>query len=314
MRRKVLLLGATGQLGCAVRRLHAKAGEPFDLLAPGREALDLAAPESVEPALRALAFDTLVNCAAWTRVDDAEDNLKAALAVNAHAVGALARACAAKRARLVHVGTDYVFGGDPEIDRPLGEDAPAAPVNAYGRSKEMGERLARAESDDVVIVRVAALFGTAGAPRPGRSGPAPECIGRKTGGGSAGNFVETVLRAARTKGTLRVVDDQTVSPTAAADAARAVLRMLTEGCPPGLYHAVDTGQATWFELAREVVRRARIDASVTPCASAQYPTRAVRPRYSALDNAKISAAFGPLPPWQEALERYLRERRRRDGL
>ena len=290
MRRTVLLLGATGQLGHDVRRLHAARGAPFELRPLARDALDLAAPLVVERRLRALDFDALVNCAAWTRVDEAEDDPGSAFAVNARAVQAMARACAAKRARLVHVSTDYVFGGDAARDRPLGEDDPTAPVNVYGRSKAAGEAMARSESADVVVVRVAALFGTAGA------------------NGRGGSFVETILQHARTKGALRVVDDQTVSPTAAADAARVVLRLLAEGCAPGLYHVVNTGQATWCALAREVLRRIGSAVPVAPCTSAEYPTRAPRPRFTALDNAKASAAFGALPPWQDALGRYLRAR------
>ena len=291
-RRKVLLLGPTGQLGHEVRRLHAHAGEPFALLTLGRGALDLAAPASVERALGACHFDALVNCAAWTRVDDAEDDPEAAFAVNALAVQAMARACAAKRARLLHVSTDYVFGGDLARTQPLREDDPTAPVNVYGRSKARGETLARAEAEEVVVLRVAALFGA---------------------GGAGGNFVETVLRAGRAKGALRVVDDQTVSPTAAVDAARAILHMLSDGCAPGLYHMVNTGAATWFEFARAILRLARVDARVTPCASAAYPTRAVRPRYTALDNRRVSTVFGAVPPWENALERYLHERRHHDG-
>ena len=294
MRRKVLLPGATGQLGYEVRRLHAESRAPFDLVPIGREALDLTASGSVERVLGALDFDTLVNCAAWTRVDDAEDDPGSAFAVNAHAVQAMARLCAARRARLIHVSTDYVFGGDLGRRRPLDEDDPTAPVNAYGRSKAAGETLARAEAGDVVILRVAALFGVAGA------------------GGRGGNFVETVIRAARAREALRVVDDQTVSPTAAADVARVIVRMVTDGCAPGLYHVVNTGSATWFEFAREILRRARVDARVSPCASAEYPTRAARPRYSALDNSKVSAAWGALPPWQDALDRYLHARKHRD--
>ena len=103
-----------------------------------------------------------------------------------------------------------------------------------------------------------------------------------------------------------MVDDQTVSPTSAADAARVVMRMLAEGCEPGLYHVVNAGAATWFDFAREIVRRAGIDAAVAPCASGEFPVRAERPRYSVLDNSKASAAFGAMPAWQDALERYLR--------
>ena len=114
-----------------------------------------------------------------------------------------------------------------------------------------------------------------------------------------------MIRAGTEKGALRVVDDQTMSPTSTADVARVVVRMLTDGCAPGLYHAVNTGSATWFEFAREIIRRAGIEADVTPCATGEYPVRAARPRYSVLDNAKVSAAFGAMPPWEDALDRYL---------
>ena len=286
MRAKVLLLGPEGQLGHDLRRAHAEAGEPFDLLPLARERLDVAVPGAVESLLESLDFNALVNCSAYTRVDEAEDDAGSAFAVNAHAVRAMARACAAKGARLVHVSTDYVFGGAAP-GRPLREDDPIAPVNVYGASKAMGETLARLASDDVVILRVAALFGVAGA------------------GGRGGNFVETVLRAGREKGTLRVVDDQITSPTASADAARVAVRMLAEGCAPGLYHLVNTGPATWFDLAHAVIHRSGVEATVTPCTSRDYPTRAARPHYSALDNAKVSTAFGAMSPWRDALERYL---------
>ena len=284
---KALLLGPNGQLGSDIRRAHADSGAGVDLIPLGRERLDLTAPGAVERVLRGLDFDVLVNCAACTAVDDAETDASLAFAVNAHAVQAMARVCAAKRARLLHVSTDYVFGGDRARRRPLREDDPTAPVNVYGASKAKGEALARHESEDVVIVRVAALFGVAGA------------------GGRGGNFVETMIRSGRETETLRVVDDQTVSPTAAADVARVVMRMLADGCEPGLYHVVDTGAATWYDFACEIVRRAGVEVIVVPCASRDYPTRAARPCYSALDNARVTAAFGSMPAWQDALGGYL---------
>ena len=292
MRRSVLLLGPNGQLGSDILRAHGKSGEPFELLPLARSHLDVAEFGAVERVLGGLDFDAAVNCAAYTRVDEAEDDAALAFAVNAHAVQAMARACAARRARLLHVGTDYVFGGDAQRASPLREDDPTAPINVYGASKALGETLARLESDDVVILRVASLFGVAGA------------------GGKGGNFVETMLRAGREKGALRVVDDQTMSPTATADVARVVVRMLTDGCAPGLYHVVNAGTATWFEFAREIIRRAGVEATVTPCATGEYPVRAARPRYSVLDNTKVSAAFGAMPPWEDALDRYLRDRAR----
>ena len=285
---RVLLLGPNGQLGHDLRREHRKSGEPFGLQALGRDRLDLAEPEVVESVLERMEFDALANCTGYHRTDEVEDNATDAFTVNAHAVQAMARVCARKGARFVHVSTDYVFGGDRALRRPLREDDPMAPVNVYGASKAMGETLARLELSDVVVLRVASLFGVAGA------------------SGKGGNFVETMIRAGRDRGALRVVDDQTMSPTATEDVARVMVRMLRDGCPPGLYHVVNAGSATWFEFAREIVRRAGVDAEVAPCATSEYPVRAARPAYSVLDNAKAAAAFGALPPWEDALDRYLR--------
>ena len=291
MRMKALLLGSTGQLGHDLRRAHAESGDAsFDLTLLPRESLDLAESGAVERVLGGLDFDVLVNCAAHTRVDDAQDDASLAFAVNAHAVQAMARVCAAKRTRLFHVSTDYVFGGDCARRVPLRERDPTAPVNVYGASKALGETLARLESDDVVILRVASLFGTAGV------------------GGRGGNFVETIIRAAREQRPLRVVGDQTMSPTAAADVARIATRMLTEGCTPGIYHVVNSGSATWHEFACEILRRAGLGVGVARCTTGEYPVRAARPRYCVLDNAKASSEFGALPPWQDALECYLRSR------
>ncbi len=283
---RVVLLGPNGQLGYDIRKAHAEAGTPFDLLPLGRDRLDVTVPD-LEERLADHRFDVLVNCTGYHKTDEVEDNAGLAFLVNAHAVERMARACARKGARLVHVSTDYVFGGDTGRTVPLCEDDPVAPVNVYGASKALGETLAKRAWDEVVVLRVASLFGEAGA------------------SGKGGNFVETVLRLARERGTLRVVDDQMMSPTATRDVARVMLRMLVEGSTPGVYHAVNGGAATWCEFAREIVRQAGLDASVTSCASEAYGARAPRPRYSALDNDKVSKQVCVLPSWHEALGRYL---------
>ena len=290
MTSRVVLLGPHGQLGYDVCLEHARLGEPFDLVCLPRETLDLAAPGAIDRVLGGLQFDALVNCAAYTGVDRAEDDATGAFAVNARAVQALARVCAARRARFLHISTDYVFGGDAMRQEPLREDDETAPLNVYGASKAMGETRATLESGDVVILRTASLFGVAGT------------------GGSGDNVVETMIRTVRGTGRLRAVSDQTMSPTASADVARVVVRMVKDGCAPGIYHVVNAGSATWFEFACEVVRRAGVAADVEPCAAEDYPARAPRPRFSVLDNAKISAAFGAMPAWRDALERYLRAR------
>lgn len=285
---RVVLLGPNGQLGHDVRRAHHDAGEPFEVLPLSRDQLDLSSPGAVESVLGPLSFHVLLNCTGYHRTDEVEDNADLAFAVNAHAVQAMARLCALKKARLVHVSTDYVFGGDRTRSRPLREDDAPWPVNVYGASKAMGETLARHAADDVVIVRVASLFGTAGSRVKG------------------GNFVETVTRIAREKGTLRVVDDQIMSPTFTADVAQVLMRMLMEDCEPGVYHSVNSGSASWFEFTREIVHQAGLDAMVTPCTSEEYPTRAMRPRYSVLDNSKVRRSVVPMPMWQDALRRYQR--------
>lgn len=285
-RLRVVLLGANGQLGQDIGRAHA-ADAAFDLVPIGREELDVSQPEAVERQLADLPFDALVNCTGYHKTDEVEDNATGAIAINAHAVASMARVCARKGARLLHISTDYVFGGDIHSQAPLSEDVPVSPVNVYGSSKALGETLARLVLEDLVILRVASLFGVAGA------------------SGKGGNFVETMIRGARQNGTLRVVDDQRMSPTATADVAEVVCRMLPEGCPAGTYHLVNSGSASWWQFAKEIVGQAGLDAEVLPCRSADYPTRARRPSYSVLDNAKAMRALGPLRDWRQALGDYL---------
>ena len=284
-RPRLLLLGPNGQLGTDFR--HAIAGEPFDVIAIGRDRLDVASPQALEDRLHQERFDFLVNCTGYHNTDQAEDHASAAFAVNAHAVRAMARACAKRKAHLLHISTDYVFGGDRQRRTPLAETAPVAPVNVYGASKALGETLAFAEYEEVLVLRTASLFGVRGARAKG------------------GNFVETMIRLGRERGELRVVDDQIMSPTATRDVAGIALRALTAR-RTGVFHVVNSGSASWFDFAKDIVRQAGVNAEVTPCASADFPTRALRPRYSVLDNAKAESAFGRLPPWQDALDRYLR--------
>lgn len=140
---------------------------------------------------------------------------------------------------------------------------------------------------DVLILRVASLFGVAGA------------------SGKGGNFVETMIRAGRERGELRVVSDQIMSPTASADVAGALLTLLLKQAPSGVWHVVNSGAASWYEFACRIIERARVAAAVTAVPSAAYPTEAKRPPYSVLSNSKLAAAAGPMRPWQEALDDYL---------
>jgi dTDP-4-dehydrorhamnose reductase len=283
---KALLLGPNGQLGTDIRSANDRRGEPIKLLAVGRDQIDLSDIEAAISSLRDLTFDALINCSSYHKTDEVEGNAQQAFTINAHLVKGLSELAAEKHARFFHVSTDYVFGGQLQHS-PLSENAPKAPVNIYGASKAMGEDLALLTNSDTVILRVASLFGMAGA------------------SGKGGNFVETMLRLAKERGELRVVADQTMSPTSTFDVADAMIDMLLATAPPGIWHVVNSGAATWFEFAERIISDANVKARVVPIKTEQFPTPAARPRYSALDNEKLSKAIRVMRPWQDALKDYL---------
>jgi dTDP-4-dehydrorhamnose reductase len=222
----------------------------------------------------------VINGAAWTAVDAAEDHEAEAEAVNATGAGIVASACAAAGIRCCHVSTDYVFDG--EATSPIPEDAPAAPRSVYGRSKWHGEVAVREHCPDHLIVRTSWLYG--------RTGP---------------NFVLTMLRLASERPQLRVVADQQGTPTWTGHLAPAMLRLLEVG-PPGTYHLTNSGVTTWYGLAVAAVSAGDVPVDVVPITTAEYPTRAVRPAYSVLENrAWRSLGEPPLPAWQEGLGAYL---------
>jgi dTDP-4-dehydrorhamnose reductase len=283
---KALLLGPNGQLGTDIRSANDRRGEPIKIRAVGRDQIDLSNIEAAISSLRDLTFDALINCSSYHKTDEVEGNAQQAFTINAHLVKGLSELAAEKHARFFHVSTDYVFGGQLQHS-PLSENAPKAPVNIYGASKAMGEDLALLTNSDTVILRVASLFGVAGA------------------SGKGGNFVETMLRLAKERGELRVVADQTMSPTSTFDVADAVIDMLLATAPPGIWHVVNSGAATWFEFAERIISDANVKARVVPIKTEQFPTPAARPRYSALDNEKLSKAIRVMRPWQDALKDYL---------
>jgi dTDP-4-dehydrorhamnose reductase len=283
---KALLLGPNGQLGTDIRSANERRGEPVKIQAVGRAQIDLSNIETAISSLRDLNFDALINCSSYHRTDEVEGNAQQAFTINAHLVKRLSELAAEKHARFFHVSTDYVFGGQLQHS-PLSESAPKAPINIYGASKAMGEDLALLTNGDTVVVRVASLFGVAGA------------------SGKGGNFVETMLRLGKERGELRVVADQTMSPTSTLDVADALIDMILAEAPSGVWHIVNSGAATWFEFAERIISDANVRARVVPIKTEQFPTPAARPRYSALDNAKFSKAIHAMRPWQDALEDYL---------
>jgi dTDP-4-dehydrorhamnose reductase len=282
---RILLLGGLGQLGTDFRRLL----DGHTVASVDKEDLDVTVREQVDALLDSSRPDVAINCAAYNRVDDAEDCPDAAFAVNARAVLYIARACERAGARLLHYSTDYVF--DSPERRPLTESDAPTPASVYGVSKLAGEHMARIGCANTWVVRTCGLYGHAGSREKGT------------------NFVETMLRLAGGPKPVKVVDDQFCAPTSTMDLARASLQLITNGAPFGLYHLTNTGVCSWHEFAREIFRLAGKSPEPVPVSSAEFTVRARRPRYSVLDNAAFrSAGFPDLRPWQAALEEYLRTR------
>ncbi len=285
---KLAVLGAAGQLGRDLCPRLAALGEVVPL---SRADIDLAKPDTIAPAVAAMRPDVFVNCAAYNLVDKAEAEPDAALAVNQLGVAALAIACAAIGARLVHFSTDYVFGSDGARTMRYTEEDEADPVSVYGASKLGGEQLTLAASPDNLVVRTCGLYGVWGS------------------GGKGGNFVETMLRVAAQGKPLRVVNDQRCTPSYTADVAAATVALLERGAS-GLFHVVNSGDCTWYEFAAEIFRQAGLKPALTPIASADRTDPAKRPAYSVLSTAKLVASgVAALRPWQDALAAYLVERR-----
>jgi dTDP-4-dehydrorhamnose reductase len=270
---KWLVTGSNGMLGTDLVDLLRDRGE--DVTATTRRELDVTDADAVTASVQ--GHDVVVNTAAWTAVDDAEEHEQEATAVNGEGVRLLARAAREHGARLVHVSTDYVFDGS--ADSPYAEDAPTAPASAYGRSKAAGEQALREElPDGHLLVRTAWLYGAHG-----------------------GCFPKTIARLARERGSVDVVDDQEGQPTWSRDVADLVVRLVTADAPAGTYHATSDGQGSWFDFAREVVVAAGLESSaVQPTSSAKFPRPAPRPAYSVLGHEALHrVGVEPIGDWEQ---------------
>ncbi|HXZ99233.1 MAG TPA: dTDP-4-dehydrorhamnose reductase [Candidatus Binatia bacterium] len=275
---RIEVIGSRGQLGREL--LQVLAATPQQHSGHDIESVDIAEPASVAALLDDVRPDAVINCAAWTRVDAAESEPEATWRVNAVGPRVLARACHDRGVLLCHLSTDYVFDGN--ATRPIPEEAGPNPQSAYGRSKLAGEHAVLAVLPRHQIVRTAWLYG--------QEGP---------------NFVLTMLRLARERGALRVVDDQRGSPTWTGHLAPALVRLVERG-EPGTYHLTNSGDTTWCGFARAIVEEAGLAVPVEPISTAGYPTPAPRPAYSVLDNrAWRELGEAPLPSWRAGLTAYL---------
>ena len=286
---KYALLGAGGQLG---RDLQPRL--PGEVVAWTRQEADLTRTAELRAALEALRPDVVVNCAAYNLVDRAESDPAAAFAVNAWGVRDLALACRDLGCVLLHFSTDYVFGLDETRRQPWSETDAPGPVSVYGLSKLCGEYLVRSLCPRHFVVRTCGLYGVWGA------------------GGKGGNFVETMLRRAAEGKPLRVVNDQTCTPTYTADLAAAAAA-LTATPHYGLYHLTQAGSCSWYDFARAIFETAGVQADLAPITSREFGAAARRPGYSVLSGTAYERlGLPPMRPWQEALAAYLDERRRKN--
>lgn len=275
---RIVVCGAAGQLGAAVARLFGDRGEviPFT-----RAQLDIADADAVRRAMDEARPDVIVNCAAYNDVDGAEGDAAAALSANAIGVLSLARAAKSRGATIVHYGTDFIFDGT--VDRPYEEEDEPKPQSVYAASKLLGEWFA-AGAPSHYVLRVESLFG----------GPRRR------------STVDRIADAIREGQPARVFVDRTVSPSYVDDVAAATDRLLARRPPFGVYHCVNSGRTTWYELAEKIAELLDRPAELIPVRVADVQFRARRPQYAALSNKKLRDAGIDMPPWEDALTRYLR--------
>jgi dTDP-4-dehydrorhamnose reductase len=280
---RVMVIGAAGRLGAAVVEAFADAV----VASHNRATLDVTNPDAIARAVDAASPNVIVNCAAFNHVDLAEDQPDEALAVNAFAVRSLARAAETHDATLVHYSTDFVFDGT--ATEPYEEDARPSPRSTYASTKLLGEWFAL-DAPRSFVLRVESLFGQV----PGWTGRA--------------GTLDTIVSGIEARREVKVFTDRVVSPGYVPDIAAATRHLVTSAAQPGLYHCVNSGCATWAEVAQEAARVLGIEARLQPVTTNEVALKASRPRFCALANRKLGEAGYPMPNWQDGLRRWIMSR------
>lgn len=281
----VVITGAKGQLGSELRLLQSKYPH-FKFTSIDVDQLDLLNVEAVRQFFDERQTDFIINCAAYTAVDLAEQSPELCYKVNADAVRTLAEISRKKNIRLIHISTDYIFDGTAH--EPIDESHPAAPLSIYGKSKLDGENHVLSLLDNAYIIRTAWVYSVFGK-----------------------NFVKSIVKLARDKGQLNIVADQIGTPTLAADLADVILQIVQqvsqgEKDAPGVYHFTNEGVASWYDFANAIVKAKNIPCIVRPIKTKDYKTAAVRPKFSLLDKTKIKQTFAiDIRHWNDALNNML---------
>lgn len=287
---KAVIIGASGQLGSDLTRVLAKQG--VSVVPLTHLDIDVADANKVDGALGAIPADIVINTAAFHKVEQCEKEPAPSFAVNAIGPWNLAKACRRMNAVLMHFSTDYVFDG--RQNSPYVESDLPGPLNVYGVSKLAGESLVTLTWERSFVVRTCGLYGIAGSR------------------GKGGNFVETMLNKAAKNEPIRVVEDQTLTPTFTGDLAEALCRLIqTESY--GVYHISAEGQCSWYEFARRIFEVEAVQVDLTPVSTNEFLSPVRRPAYSVLSKRKLKSLGITMPPWQEGLSRYLSTRRARKG-
>ncbi|MBQ0115575.1 MAG: dTDP-4-dehydrorhamnose reductase [Bacteroidales bacterium] len=276
---KILITGANGQLGNEMRIVLGNHHEHSALFTDIEE-LDLTQSDAVSKFVANNNIDIIVNCAAYTAVDSAEDNPELCHKINVEAVRNLATASREYGARIIHISTDYVFDGSQNL--PYNETTQTCPKSVYGRTKLEGERILLETSPDSIVIRTAWLYSPFGK-----------------------NFVKTMIKLGQEKDSLKVVYDQVGTPTYARDLARAIVTIInSDNWVSGIYHFTNEGVTSWFDFTKAIHRIAGINScTVMPCRTDEFPTKASRPSYSVLDKSKIKSTFSvEVPYWEESLK------------
>lgn len=282
---KTLLLGAAGQLGTEIKDEFKRAGLEVEGLTRNEFNAD---SDSVLDKLQGLDdCDFLINCIAFHKTDQCEQNIGQSFRINAALPLALARFCELKGKTMVHISSDYVFNGRKR--EPYHEEDMPAPVNVYGVSKLAGEKFVEAYAKRYFILRTASLYGRAQKVSPGA------------------NFVRKMVSAARRDQSLSVINDQWMSPTSAAEVARAIRTIVESGCTKyGIYHCCNEGGCSWYELATEIFKLTDLKADLSEIGYKQFHAGAPRPQYCIMDSSKLSDIY-KMPDWRISLKRYLTE-------
>lgn len=281
---KIVVTGANGQLGRSIRRLSVEHRE-LDFIFTDIDSLDIGNRDAVLAFAETHPVDFIVNCAAYTAVDKAEEEEEQCRRINTDAVAYLGEAAQHIGARILHVSTDYVFGGDSYM--PYQENDSVSPTSVYGRTKLAGEKALSAVCPDAIIVRTAWLYSEYGH-----------------------NFMKTMLRLGAERPEIRVMNDQIGSPTYAGDLAEAILSLLEKERQgeqnSGIYHYTNEGVCSWYDFAHSIIRIAGLPAKVIPIPTREYPTAAKRPAYSVLSKEKIKREYHwVIPHWEDSLRKCL---------